>query len=122
VVLKAAVFDNSSSLSPDASRNLVECIQHYGARFITTLLRLLGGGAARSELDVLCQPLKKLVGKQGVLGARLLRYAAVGTNGGDDRSRRFVEQVIGLRGTRRTGELVREFWVGSRGAAFAYAG
>jgi hypothetical protein len=85
------------------------------------LLRLLGGGAARSELDVLCEPLKKLVAKQGILGARLLRGVAAEESRGDKRTRRFVEQVISLRGGRKTGEIVKEFWIGSRGAAFAYA-
>jgi hypothetical protein len=119
---KAAIFENSSSLSHDASSNLAGCIQHYGARFAVTLLRLVGGGAARSELDVLCEPLKKLVARQGVLGAVLLRQAVMTEGGGDAKAKRFVEQVITLRGGRRTGQLLKEFWVGSRGAAFAYAG
>ena len=70
----------------------------------------------------MCEPLKKLVAKQGVLGARLLRGAVMGERGGDERARRFVEQVIGLRGGRKTGEVVREYWIVGRGAAFAYAG
>jgi hypothetical protein len=121
-ISKAAVFENSSTLNNDASSNLAECVQHYGARFTATLLRLIGGGAARSELDVLCEPLKKLVARQGVLGARLLREAVVTEGGGDAKAKRFVEQVITLRGGRRTGQLLKDFWVGSRGAAFAYAG
>lgn len=60
--------------------------------------------------------------RQGVLAAGLLREAVIGQDGADARSRRFVEQVIALRGGRKTAEVVREFWVGSRGAAFAYAG
>jgi hypothetical protein len=119
MLLKAAVFEHSPS---EPSGNLVECIQHYGIRFTTALLRLIGGGAARSELDVLCDPLKKLVTRQGLLGASLLRAAVARAVDGDGRTSRFVEQVIGLRGARKTGELVREFWVGSKGAAFAYAG
>jgi hypothetical protein len=66
--------------------------------------------------------LKKLVGRHGLLGARLLREAAVRECGEHGKDRRFVEQVIGLRGGRKTGAVVKEFWVGSRGAAFAYAG
>ena len=117
--LEASIFDSTPSLGADSSRNVVACIQHYGARFVAILLRLLGGGAARSELDVLCEPLKKLVARQGLLGSRLLRECAAGA---DARAGRFVSQVIGLRGARKTGELAREFWVGSRGVAFAYAG
>jgi hypothetical protein len=113
------MFENSPS---SASSNLVECIKHYGARFTVTLLRLIGGGAARSELDVLCEPLKRLVTRQGVLGASLLRAAVARTGEGNGKTARFVEQVIGLRGGRKTAEVVKEFWVGSRGAAFAYAG
>jgi hypothetical protein len=119
MLLKTAIFEHSRC---EPSGNLVECIQHYGTRFTTKLLRLLGGGAARSELDTLCEPLKKLVTRQGVLGASLLRGAVSRAGDRDKRSARFVEQVIGLRGARKTGELVKEFWVGSRGAAFAYAG
>lgn len=121
-LLKAAIFDHSPTLQHDASRNLAECIQHYGPRFVTTLLRLLGGGAARSEVDSVCEPLKKLVARQGVVGAGLLRETAARESGGDEKVRRFVEQVIGLRGRRKTLEVARDFWVTSRGAAFAYTG
>ena len=121
MIPKAAIFDNSPSLAHDASRNLTECIQYYGPRFVATLLRLLVGGAARSEVDVLCEPLKKLVAKQGVLGAGLLRESAARDSGGDAKVTRFVEQIIGLRGRRKTLEVSRDFWVAGRGAAFAYA-
>ena len=120
-MVEAAVLDNPSSISSEASYNLAECIQYYGGRFTVTLLRLLGGGAARSELDVLCEPLKKLVVRQGVLGTKLLREAVAGESGGEERIRRFVEQVIALRAGRKTVEVVRDFWVSSRGAAFGYA-
>jgi hypothetical protein len=76
-------------------------------------------------LDILSEPLKKLVAKQGVLGARLIREAAAREaegGGAAARFKRFVDQVVGLRGGRKTGEVVREFWVGGRGAAFGYAG
>ena len=66
--------------------------------------------------------MKKLVAKQGVLGTRLLREAAPREGGGDEKVKKFVEQVLGLRGGRKTVEVVKEFWVTSRGAAFAYAG
>lgn len=119
--MEASLFDSISSLSTDSSANVLECIQHYGGRFIATLLGLLGGGAARSELDVLSEALKKLVARQGLLGARLLRQAAAGEAPGG-RTRRFVDQVVGLRGGRRTRDVVKEFWLGGRGAAFAYTG
>ncbi len=99
-----------------------ECIQYYGPRFIAFWLRLVGGGAARSELDVLCEPIKKLVAKLGLLGTRLLRDAVAREFGGDETVKKMVEQILGLRGGRKTVEVVKEFWVASRGAAFAYAG
>jgi hypothetical protein len=64
---------------------------------------------------MLCEPLKKLVAKQGVLGAKLLRGAVADENGGNERMMRFVQQVVTLRGGRKTGEIAKEFWVGSRG-------
>lgn len=65
--------------------------------------------------------MKKLVAKQGLLGTRLLREAVPRESGEYERDKKFVEQVLGLRGGRKTVEVVKEFWVTSRGAAFAYA-
>jgi hypothetical protein len=78
-------------------------------------------------LEVLSEPLRKLIAKQGLLGSRLLRdaVASAGEDGGgehQERARLFVDQVLRLRGARKTVEMVREFWIGGRGAAFAYAG
>jgi hypothetical protein len=116
--------------SPAASSTLLASVQQYSACFTAVLLRLLGGECARSELDVLSEPLRKFVSKHTQLARSLLQeavkddvgvlteraLAAVDLHG----RLRFVGQVEALRGGRKTNEVVREFWVACRGSAFGY--
>ena len=116
--------------SPTASSTLLASVQQYSACFTAVLLRLLGGECARSELDVLSEPLRKFVSKHPQL-ARSLLQEAVKDDAGVLTERalaavdlygrlRFVGQVEALRGGRKTNEVVREFWIACRGSAFGY--
>ena len=140
----AALFELSgypaiAALSPSPSAaaaaaaappTLLAAVQQYSARFTAVLLRLLGGECARSELGALAEPLRKFVGKHTQLARALLREAVSGDAGVlteralqavDVAGRmRFVGQVEGLRGAKKTNEVVREFWVACRGSAFGY--
>ncbi|KAH6671633.1 armadillo-type protein [Plectosphaerella plurivora] len=89
------------------------------------LTRNIGGSAARSELEKLCDPLKKLVShhakakswvEQGLFDPTFPAQHI------SDRDRTvFLKKVISLRGSRATNQVVREFWLAARGSKFAYA-
>ncbi|TKA77503.1 hypothetical protein B0A49_00793 [Cryomyces minteri] len=100
-------------------------IQHFGLLLSTALVRQIGGDAARSELDFLAEPLKKLIFRQplakdwleaALCGAEFPPSARVGLA----EKRRFLQMVVGLRGKKETGNVVREFWVACRGTVSAY--
>ena len=117
-------------LPASASSLLLALIQQYSARFAAILVRLLGGECARSELDVLSEPLRKFMSRQTQLARGLLREAVKEDAGVlteralaavDLAARlRFAGQVEALRGGKKTNEVVREFWVACRGSAFGY--
>jgi hypothetical protein len=131
----AALFEISgyptvTALSATASSTLLALVQQYSPRFTAVLVRLLGGECARSELDVLSEPLRKFVSKQTQLARGLLREAvkedarvlterALGVVDLGARMR-FVGQVEALRGGRKTNDVVKEFWIACRGSAFGY--
>jgi hypothetical protein len=132
----AALFELSgcpavAALPATASSTLLAFVQQYSARFAAALIRLLGGEGARSELDVLSEPLRKFVSKQTQLARGLLREAvkedagvlterALGAVDLAGRMR-FIGQVEALRGGRKTNEVVKEFWIACKGSAFGYA-
>ncbi|KAF4587558.1 Armadillo-type fold protein [Ophiocordyceps camponoti-floridani] len=76
-------------------------MQTLGPMLAQSLARNIGGNASRSELDKLSEPLKNQVtSEQKVL---------------------LVKKIISLRGSRATNQVIREFWLSSRGSNFAYA-
>ena len=126
----AALLDISgypTALSGPALETITAAVRTYAGQLTAVVLRLLGGECARSEIDVLCEPLKRFVAKHGVLARHCLRAAmdadagvlsekAIDATDSAVRSR-FAAQVEGLRGGRKTVEVVREFWVACRGVA-----
>ena len=127
----AALLDISgypTTLSGPALYITTAAVRTHASQFTAVVLRLLGGECARSEIDVLCEPLKRFVAKHGVLARQYLRAAmAAEANVLSEKAilatepavrARFAAQVEGLRGGRKTVEVLREFWVACRGAAF----
>lgn len=91
-----------------------------------SLMQNIGGNAARSELDKLSDPLKKLITNQlhaqRWLEAALCREDFPGNKCvGETEKMLFLKKVVGLRGARQTNQVVREFWMACRGSNFAYA-
>lgn len=91
-----------------------------------TLMENIGGNAARSELDKLSDPLKKLITNQvhaqQWLQEALFRDDFPGNKCvGAEEKMLFLKKVVGLRGARQTNQVVREFWMACRGSNFAYA-
>lgn len=94
-------------------------VQIFGPSLAIALIKGIGGDAARSELDTFSEPLRKLVTRH--LRARAwLETALAGRQFPSDRvndreKRKFLQQVIGGRGSRATNDIVLEFWMKCRG-------
>ncbi|EPE34071.1 ARM repeat-containing protein [Glarea lozoyensis ATCC 20868] len=100
-------------------------LQHLGPMLAEALIYNMGGQAARSELDKLSDPLKKLVTRQ-VRSKSWLEAALSGNSFPSDKVTTrektvFLQKIMNLRGSRGTNHVVREFWLACRGTNFAYA-
>ncbi|KAK6506826.1 hypothetical protein TWF481_005286 [Arthrobotrys musiformis] len=112
----------------EQQKMMIEMILHQaGEPLAKNLVMAIGGGAARSELDNVTEPLKKLVFKQ--LHARKWLETSMFSNGDgfpsqkisvEDKSM-FLKKLFTLRGGRGTNALVKEFWLACRGSEFTYA-
>ena len=129
----AALFDISgqnSKLDQHGAANLSVIINSRSPQIVGTLIRLLAGECARSELENLTETLRKLVQKQPMLAKNLLKEAMKDDSGvlsgkassatSMERRTRFVAQIEALRGSRRTNDVVKEFWIACRGSGFGY--
>lgn len=108
--------------------------------YLLNMLKGLGGGCQRSEIDTMTEPLRKLVVRQAKAKSWLLAAFAKdgisGPNVSDNDKRLFVDKVIrfeldaadgadssnnygiSLRGKRSTNQVTKEFWLKSRGTEF----
>jgi hypothetical protein len=109
---------------------LNEVLHAFGPRVLASVLRLLGGECARSEIESITEVLKRFVQKhfmltksilheaikddQGVMTDRALKATTI------ERRTRFLAQIESLRGSRKTNDIVKEFWVACRGSSFGY--
>ncbi|PFH55465.1 hypothetical protein XA68_18268 [Ophiocordyceps unilateralis] len=85
--------------NPDVEPAMRRAMLTLGPLLAQSLARNIGGTASRSELDKLSEPLKNQVTPEQ-------KYA-------------FVRKMISLRGSRATNQVIREFWLASRGSNFA---
>lgn len=120
-------YSRSSALTPDQITQLISTAMEnsLGPLVAQTLMENIGGNAARSELDKLSDPLKKLITNQvhaqQWLQAALFREDFPGNKCvGAEEKMLFLKKVVGLRGARQTNVVVREFWMACRGSNFAY--
>ncbi|RMY44950.1 hypothetical protein D0865_10229 [Hortaea werneckii] len=104
-----------------------EIVAAYGPQLALTLMRQITGLAQRSELDYVCEPLKALITNQpaskGWLEAALKSdmLPTINPAVGDREKQRFLQQIVGLRGdTRKTREVVKEFYAACRGTVVSY--
>jgi hypothetical protein len=110
---------------------------------VQALIYNIGGHAARSELEKLSEPVKKLVVRQvnakGWFEAALLDPSFPSDKVSDKDKHIFLQKIMkykdlnpnpnlfilltycSLRGARGTNQVVREFWLACRGTNFAYA-
>lgn len=111
--------------SPDLQKTINNAMEHLGPLISQTLIQNIGGNAARSELDKLSDPLKKLVTSQ-VRSKQWLEQALFdqtfpSQQVGNEEKSTFLKKILGLRGARTTNQVVREFWLACRGSNFSYA-
>lgn len=110
---------------PNTQAALGSALTHVGPALCQSLMQNVGGSAARSELDKLCDPIKKLI--TGTVHARQWLEAALtdptfpSDKVGAKEKDLFLKKIIALRGQRATNQVVREFWLECRGQAFMYA-
>ncbi|KAI1094600.1 ARM repeat-containing protein [Rostrohypoxylon terebratum] len=108
------------------TQNMVNnAITYLGPKLAESLIQNIGGKAARSELDKLSDPLKKLV-VQHAQARQWLEAALQDPSFPSDKvsaedKELFLKKIIMLRGQRATNQVVRNFWLECRGSNFAYA-
>ena len=128
--------------SPEETlRELIHnALQQLGPLLAQALAYNFGGNAARSELDRLCEPLKKLVRQlhfKNWFEAALLADSFPRDKVTAKDKSVFLQKIIryyscsffgekqltccSLRGTKTTNQVVRDFWMACRGSNFAYA-
>ncbi|KAL1839946.1 hypothetical protein VTJ49DRAFT_990 [Mycothermus thermophilus] len=125
--LKPSSADPSSPAFSIAD-TLTNAMTHLGPLVARSLVRNLSGHAARSEIDKLCEPLKRLVvtrpEAQEWLRAALLDDGCLLPGAAERVSAEervaFLRKIVALRGARTTNQVAREFWMACRGAQFAY--
>ncbi|KXX78656.1 Importin-13 [Madurella mycetomatis] len=126
ISLKPSSSSSSSDppSSPSLEQTLTNAMSHLGPLLARSLVYNVGGNAARSELDKLCEPLKKLVtqqvGAQAWLERALFEEGFPGQRVSGEERAVWLRKVVGLRGARQTNHVVREFWLACRGSNFTY--
>ncbi|KAI1174164.1 armadillo-type protein [Nemania sp. FL0916] len=118
-------FITATSDDPNVRAALNGAMTHFGPLLCQSLMQNIGGRAARSDLDKLSDPLKKLVFQN--FHAPIWLEAALNDPSfpsdkvsAEDKAL-FVKKLISLRGGRPTNQVVRDFWLACRGTNFAYA-
>lgn len=101
-----------------------DAIRRFGPTLSLALVTQVGGNAQRSELEYLCEPLKALIfnhpPSRQWLEAALLDPSFPSQRVGNDEKRKFLQQVMGLRGAKQTNTVVKEFWITCRGTVGSF--
>ncbi|EPQ62290.1 BgtA-21035 [Blumeria graminis f. sp. tritici] len=118
-------FFSVTSPPIDIQSDLTSAIQVLGPLLARALIFNIGGSAARSELEKVSDPIKKIVTCH-VNAKRWLEEALVDSNFPSDRVNNkdksiFLQKLMNLRGSQTTTQVVKDFWLACRGSQFAYA-
>ncbi|KAH8821592.1 armadillo-type protein [Xylogone sp. PMI_703] len=111
---------------PEQIQSVIDSsLQTLGPLLAQALVFNIGGNAARSELDKLCEPLKKLISRQvrakSWLETALLDPSFPSNKISAEEKRIFLQKLVNLRGAKGTNQVVRDLWLACRGSNFAYA-
>ncbi|KAK5129525.1 hypothetical protein LTR08_003184 [Meristemomyces frigidus] len=117
----------AATIHDDVLARINQVVTVYGPRLAQTIMNQIAGLGQRSELDGLCEPLKALITNQPAAKAWLeaaifsQSFPAVSAEVGNAEKHRFLQQIIGLRGdTRKTKDVVKEFYAACRGTVVSY--
>ena len=119
------VKPQAAATSDDVQRQIVRVMDVYGPRLANSLIHQIGGQAQRSDLDMLCEPLKGLLLHQGSaqmwLQNGLDSDSFPSSSVSIDDKTRFLRQLMssGSDG-RKVKDLVRAFWAACRGTVVSY--
>ncbi|KAK3692694.1 armadillo-type protein [Podospora appendiculata] len=117
-------FITLKSEDPGLQETISNAMGHLGPLVAQSLVQNIGGNAARSELDKLSDPLKKLVTNQvraqSWLEQALFHESFPSKQVTPQEKTLFLRKIVGLRGSRATNQVVREFWLACRGSNFTY--
>ncbi|KAI5849456.1 armadillo-type protein [Morchella snyderi] len=118
-----ATFVSLADQPPPVQAAIDGVVAMCGTALAEKLVWGVGGGAARSEVDSLAEPLKRLVARQVKaktwLSTALSRDGFPSPNLTDKSKTRFLNTgEISLRGKRGTNQIVKEFWLSARGSEF----
>ncbi|KAK0099684.1 hypothetical protein ONS95_013423 [Cadophora gregata] len=105
--------------------SIENAVSHLGPLLAQALIYNIGGHAARSELEKLSDPIKKLVVRQ-VHAKAWFEAALFDANFPSEKvtakdKNMFLAKIVNLRGAKGTNQVVRDFWLLCRGSNFAYA-
>lgn len=126
----AELSGQDGAVEQGAQVKMQRAIHEYGPRILGAVLRLIGGECARSELESITETLKRFIQKQTMVTKQVLREAVKEEQGilSDkalqattvDQRNRFLAQLESLRGSRKTNDIVKDFWIACRGSGFSY--
>lgn len=113
-----------SDLLADQQNTVQAALEHLGPLISNAIIFNISGNAARSELDKVCDPLRKLVVRHSAAKA-WLQGALFSENFSSDRLKdnektAFLQKIINLRGGRQTNQVAKNLWIECRGSNFAY--
>ncbi|EME81868.1 uncharacterized protein MYCFIDRAFT_138085 [Pseudocercospora fijiensis CIRAD86] len=108
-------------------QRLSQAVIAYGPLLTQALMNQITGRGQRSELEQLCEPLKALISTQPAsktwMEAALSQITPANPSADDEaEKRRFVAALLSVRGdTRKTRDLVKNFYASCRGTVVAYS-
>lgn len=118
-------FISIRSLQSNEQQSLDSALQYLGPILSRNLIFSICGNAARSELDKLSVPVRKLttchVNAKKWFEAALLDHNFPSDKVDLREKKIFLEKVFNLRGARITNQVIKEFWLACRGSHFSYA-
>ncbi|KAL2068336.1 hypothetical protein VTL71DRAFT_16434 [Oculimacula yallundae] len=120
-----ATFIALPNQSSELQSAIDSAVSQLGPLLAQALIYNVGGHAARSELEKLSDPIKKLVVRQ-VHSKSWFEAALFDANFPSEKVTAkdksvFLAKIVNLRGAKGTNQVVREFWLLCRGSNFAYA-
>ncbi|KAG4414230.1 hypothetical protein IFR04_012636 [Cadophora malorum] len=120
-----ATFISLPAQSSPLQSSIENAVSHLGPLLAQALIYNIGGHAARSELDKLSDPIKRLIVRQ-VHAKAWFEAALFDANFPSEKvtpkdKSVFLAKIVNLRGAKGTNQVVRDFWLLCRGSNFAYA-